>query len=69
MRGIRYMKIYEIIDEENAMSAGVLLYYEKEKTCIAELPEYLDEWTAPFLFSVLSKSIFSRFRVTSVSYG
>ena len=24
------MKIYEIIDEENAMSAGVLLYYEKE---------------------------------------
>ena len=52
MRGIRYMKIYEIIDEENAMSAGVLLYYEKEKTCIAELPEYLDEWTAPFLFSV-----------------
>ena len=60
MRGIRYMKIYEIIDEENAMSAGVLLYYEKEKTCIAELPEYLDEWTAPFLFSVyVKKHIFT----------
>ena len=54
------MKIYEIIDEENAMSAGVLLYYEKEKTCIAELPEYLDEWTAPFLFSVyVKKHIFT----------
>ena len=34
------MKIYEIIDEENAMSAGVLLYYEKEyirkRLCMAE---------------------------------
>ena len=31
MRGIRYMKIFEIIDEENNMSIGVLQYYEKEK--------------------------------------
>ena len=44
------MKIFEIIDAENAFLAGVLLYYEKEKNCIVELPEYLDEWTAPLLF-------------------
>lgn len=45
------MKIFEIIDAENAFLAGILLYYEKEKTCIVELPEYLDEWTAPLLFT------------------
>ncbi len=47
----KHMKIFEIIDAENALLAGVLLYYEKEKTCIVELPEYLDEWTAPLLFT------------------
>lgn len=45
------MKIFEIIDAENALLAGILLYYEKERTCIVELPEYLDEWTAPLLFT------------------
>ena len=45
------MKIYEMIDEENTVFVGVLLYYEKEKTFICELPDNLDEWTAPFLFS------------------
>ena len=54
------MKIYEIMDDYNKMRVGTLLYYEKEKTCIAELPEYLDEWTAPFLFSIyVKKHIFT----------
>lgn len=60
MRGIRYMKIFQIIDEENALLAGILLYYEKAKTCIIELPEYLDEWTAPLLFaSYVKKKIYT----------
>ena len=29
------MRIYEIIDEENTQSIGVLLYYEKEKSFIS----------------------------------
>lgn len=45
------MKIFEIIDAENALLIGVLLYYEKERTCMIELPEYLDKWTAPLLFT------------------
>ena len=45
------MKIFEIIDAELELSMGVLLYYEKEKTCIIELQAYLDEWTAPLLFT------------------
>ena len=45
------MKIFEIIDAELELSMGVLLYYKKEKTCIIELQEYLDEWTAPLLFT------------------
>ena len=45
------MRIYEIIDEENNASVGILLYYEKEKTFICELKDGLDEWTAPFLFA------------------
>lgn len=54
------MKIFEIIDGENSLLAGVLLYYEKEKNCIIELPEYLDEWTAPLLFtSYVKKNIYT----------
>ena len=54
------MKIFQIIDEENALLAGILLYYEKAKTCIIELPEYLDEWTAPLLFaSYVKKKIYT----------
>lgn len=61
MKGTEYyMKIYEIIDEENKLSVGTLLYYEKERTCIVELQEYLDEWTAPLLFtSHVKRGIFT----------
>lgn len=45
------MKIYEIMDEELACRLGVLLYYDKSQTFLIELEEYLDEWTAPLLFS------------------
>ena len=60
MRGIRYMKIFEIIDEENNMSIGVLQYYEKQKNCIIELQANLDEWTAPLLLtSYVNKHIYT----------
>lgn len=55
MKGMRFMKIYEIIDGENELSIGILLYYEKKKAFIIELQEYLDEWTAPLLFTALVK--------------
>lgn len=45
------MKIYEIFDEEMDRSVGVLLYYEKQRVCIIELQEDLNEWTAPLLFT------------------
>lgn len=45
------MKIFHIMDEESKLLVGVLFYEEKEKTCHIELPEYLDEWTAPLLFT------------------
>ena len=45
------MKIYEIYDEENDMSLGILMYYEKSKGYVIELQSYLDEWSAPLLFS------------------
>ncbi len=45
------MKIYEIYDAENELSVGTLLYYEKERKFIIELQDYLDEWTAPLLFT------------------
>ena len=51
MKGTKYMKIFKIIDEENDLLSGVLLYYEKSRTAIIELPEYLDEWNAPVLFT------------------
>lgn len=57
MKGIRSMKIYEILDEENRSSVGVLLYYEKKREFIVELQESLDEWTAPLLFSGLVNNI------------
>lgn len=54
------MKIFEIVDEENEISIGVLLYYEKEGTYIIELQDYLDEWTAPLLFaSYVKKKIYT----------
>lgn len=45
------MKIYDMFDEENNTSVGVLCYYEKSGACIIELCENLDEWTAPLLFT------------------
>ena len=45
------MRIYEIWDGENDLSVGILQYFEKERTYIIELQDYLDEWTAPLLFS------------------
>ena len=45
------MKIYEIADEESTRSVGILVYYEKARSFIIELQEYLDEWTAPLLFA------------------
>lgn len=49
------MKIYEILDYEDHLSVGFLLYYEKKKEFVIELHSYLDEWTAPMLFSNLVK--------------
>ncbi|MCQ2522531.1 MAG: hypothetical protein MJ105_09165 [Lachnospiraceae bacterium] len=49
------MKSYEIYDEENDISIGTLLYYEKERSYIIELCEGLDEWTAPIMFTYLIK--------------
>lgn len=45
------MKIYEIIDDEEKISVGCLLYFEKEKSLVIELKDNLDEWTAPLLFA------------------
>ena len=54
------MRIYEILDSENEMSVGILQYYEKEQTYIIELQEYLDEWSAPLLFtSYVKKNIYT----------
>ena len=50
------MKIFEIIDEDKEKTVGALLYFEKERTCIVELQEYLDEWSAPFLFASYVKN-------------
>ena len=44
----------------HSLHSQILLYYEKEGTCVIELPEYLDEWTAPLLFtSYVKKKIYT----------
>lgn len=54
------MIIYEIINEENSLLSGVLLYYEKEGSCIIELPEYLDEKNVPsFCISYVKNGIYT----------
>ena len=54
------MKIFEIINQENSMSLGHLLAFEKDKNFIVELRENLDEWTAPLLFAPqVKKHIFT----------
>ena len=45
------MRLYEIKEDENVRSDGTLIYYEKAGAFIIELQEYLDEWTAPLLFT------------------
>ena len=45
------MKAYEIWDDENQLSIGVLQYFDKEQRYIIELQDNLDEWTAPLLFT------------------
>ncbi len=55
-----YMRIYEILDSENKISIGILQYYEKERSYVIELQDYLDEWSAPLLFtSYVKKKIFT----------
>ena len=49
------MKIFEIIDEENKIQIGVLLYFEKDRSYVVELCEGLDEWTAPLMFTAYVK--------------
>jgi len=54
------MKIYEIYDEDIALSLGVLLYYDNSKKFTVELRDYLDEWTAPLLFvSYVKRGIYT----------
>lgn len=54
------MKIYEIFDDENKISIGVLLYYEKQRSFIIELQDNLDEWSAPLLLtSFVKKGIYT----------
>ncbi len=55
MKGTRFMRIFEIYDEENNTSLGTLLYYQREKTFLVELVDGLDEWTAPFMFSTYAR--------------
>ena len=45
------MKIYEIWDQESRFSVGTLLCYEKSKTFVIELADYLDEWSAPLILT------------------
>ncbi len=60
MKGTKYMKIFEINDEAEKLFIGILLYYEKDKTCIIELSDELDEWTAPLLLtSFVKKGIYT----------
>ena len=54
------MRIFDIFDEENSITIGTLLYYEKERSFIIELVDTLDEWTAPLLLtSYVKKGIFT----------
>ncbi|MBQ0040419.1 MAG: hypothetical protein KBS56_00075 [Clostridiales bacterium] len=55
MKGISYMKVYEMFDNDQGLSVGCLLYYEKERSFIIELDDALDEWSAPLIFSNMVK--------------
>ena len=50
------MKIFEILDKENKLSVGILLYYEKSRTFVIELQDGLDELTAPLLLTSFVKN-------------
>ncbi len=45
------MKAYDIFDNDLKKSVGTLLYYEKSRAFIVELEDWLDEWTAPLMFT------------------
>lgn len=63
------MKAYEIVDSENEIGIGVLLYYEKENIFLIELSDELDEWTAPLLFTgFVKKKIFTIPRDISIAW-
>lgn len=49
------MKVYELYDNDQDMSVGCLLYFEKERSFIIELNDELDEWSAPLIFSNMVK--------------
>lgn len=55
MEGMKFMKIYKIVDEELEMMVGTLLYYEKSRDFIIELVDLLDKWTAPLLLTYYVK--------------
>ncbi|MCR5143873.1 MAG: hypothetical protein K6B67_01030 [Lachnospiraceae bacterium] len=50
------MGIYEIYDEENDMTLGALIHYQKENQFIIELIDDVDEWNCPLLFSAYVKN-------------
>ncbi len=69
MEGTRFMKIYDIYDEDNSLDIGVLLYHEKSKSFMIELRSELDEWTAPLLFaSFVKKEIYTIPREASLMW-
>jgi hypothetical protein len=49
------LKIFEILDLENKGIFGTLLYFERTKTFIVELPDSINEWSCPFFFSSFVK--------------
>jgi len=60
MKGTKSMRLYKIVDEEQNLLIGTLLYYEKAQDFIIELNDELDEWNAPLLLtSFVKKGIFT----------
>lgn len=54
------MKIFKIIDEEQDLFIGTLLYYDKAKDFIIELSGELNEWNAPLLLTAyVKKGVFT----------
>jgi len=67
MKGTNSMKIYKIIDEEQNLFIGTLLYYEKAKDFIIELNDKLNIWNAPLLLiHYVKKGVFTIPRESSL---